>query len=258
LLVIRIRPFVGAASVWNFSILCGLCVLCGEIIWESRVDPKELFDRNWEALKRDPRGFEVFQEPLFESGEHPQDFVDHQCAFAASHIRRAKSLEILDVGSYRHFIMGLLAHFSVTSIDVRTRRPTVKNEAILTCDAKRLTLPDDYFDLVISLCALEHFGLGRYGDAFDPAADRQAFSEMVRVLRPGGSLIFSTTVTRAVPSIAFNAHRIYSLSMLQSLCLGLTCVEEKFYSHEKKRFCSFKEVTDKPRWWDVYCGCWKK
>jgi SAM-dependent methyltransferase len=222
------------------------------------LDPKGLYDQQWEALKRDPRGFELFQDPLFESGDHPQDFVDHQCAFASFHIQRVKPGKILDIGSYRHFILGLLAHYSVTTIDVRPRNPSVENEAILTCDAKRLTLPDDSFDLVVSLCALEHFGLGRYGDEFDPGADQKALSEMVRVLRPGGSLIFTTTITRAAPSIAFNAHRIYSHSMLQSFSAGLTLVEEKFYSHEKKGFCSFKEVTDKPRWWDVYCGCCKK
>lgn len=209
-------------------------------------------------MKGDPRGFELFQEPLFESGDHPQNFVDHQCAFAAFHIRRAKPEKILDIGSYRHFILGLLAHYSVTNIDVRPRNPSAENEAVLTCDAKRLTLPDHSFDLVVSLCALEHFGLGRYGDEFDPGADQKAFAEMVRVLRPGGSLIFTTTLTRAAPSIAFNAHRIYSLSMLQSFCAGLTSAEERFYSHEKKEFCSFQEVTDKPRWWDIYCGCWKK
>lgn len=220
--------------------------------------PKELYNQQWEALKRDPRGFELFQEPLFESGDHPQSFVDHQCAFASFHIQRGKPGKILDIGSYRHFILGLLAHYSVTTIDVRPRNPSVGNEAIVTCDAKRLTLPDDSFDWVVSLCALEHFGLGRYGDEFDPDADRKALSEMVRVLRPGGSLTFTTTITRAAPSIAFNAHRIYSRPMLQSFCTGLTLVEEKFYSHEKKGFCSFKEVTDKPRWWDVYCGCWGK
>ena len=222
------------------------------------MDPKELYNQQWEVFKENPRGFEVFQEPLFESGDHPQDFIDHQCAFAAFHLRRVQARKILDVGSYRHFILGLLAHSPVTSIDVRPRKPTVGNETLLTCDAKRLSKPDGSFDLVISLCALEHFGLGRYGDAFDPDADRKAFSEMVRVLQPGGSLIFTTTITRAAPSIAFNAHRIYDHSMLHAFCSGLACVEEKFYSHEKRGFCALKEVTDKPRWWDVYCGCWKK
>ena len=222
------------------------------------MDSKGQYNLHWEALKRDPRGFELSQEPLFESGDHPQNFVDHECAFASFHIQRVKPGKILDIGSYRHFILGLLAHYSVTTIDVRPRNPAVENETIVTCDAKKLTLPDDFFDLVVSLCALEHFGLGRYGDEFDPAADQKAFPEMVRVLRPGGSLILATTITRAAPSIAFNAHRIYSRPMLQSFCAGLTFVEEKFYSHEKKGFCSFKEVTDRPRWWDVYCGCWEK
>jgi len=222
------------------------------------VDPKEQFNRNWEALNRDPRGFGVFPEPLFESGDHPQDFIDYQCAFAAFHISRAEPRRILDIGSYRHFILGLLGHFSVTSLDVRPRKPTVANETIVTGDAKGLPLADATFDLVVSLCALEHFGLGRYGDEFDLAADRRSFAEMIRALRPGGSMIFTTTITRAAPSIAFNAHRIYDHRMVRDLCAGLACVEERFYSHEKRGFCSLEEVTDKPRWWDVYCGCWEK
>ena len=222
------------------------------------MDPKEQFDRNWEALNRDPRGFQVFPEPLFESGDHPQNFIDYQCAFAAFHLQRGKPRRTLDIGSYRHFVLGLLAHYAVTTLDVRPRKPTVENETIVTGDAKRLPLPDDSFDLVVSLCALEHFGLGRYGDEFDLDADRKSFSEMIRVLRPGGSLIFTTTITRAAPSIAFNAHRIYDHGMLRELCTGLTCVEERFYSHEKRGFCALEEVTDKPRWWDVYCGCLEK
>ena len=222
------------------------------------MDPKEQFNRNWEALNRDPRGFEVFPEPLFESGDHPQDFIDYQCAFAAFHISRAEPRRILDIGSYRHFFLGLLAHFSVTSLDVRPRKPTVANETIVTGDAKGLPLPDATFDLVVSLCALEHFGLGRYGDEFDLAADRRSLAEMIRALRPGGSMIFTTTITRAAPSIAFNAHRIYDHRMVRDLCTGLACVEERFYSHEKRGFCALEEVTDKPRWWDVYCGCWEK
>lgn len=210
------------------------------------------------ALKNDPRGFEVFQESVYEPGAHPENFIDYECAFAAFHIQRAKPQRILDIGSYRHFLLGLLAYYPVTSIDVRARKNTLRNESVLTCDAKNLTIPDDSFDLVLSLCALEHFGLGRYGDAFDPDADRKAFSEMIRVLNPGGLLLFTTTITRAVPSVAFNAHRIYSYPMLETFCSGLKCVEERFYSHEKIGFCTLQEVTDKPKGWDVYMGCWEK
>jgi SAM-dependent methyltransferase len=222
------------------------------------VEAKERYNLQWEALKSEPRGFDLFQEPIHESGTHPENFIDHECAFAAGHIRRARPQSILDVGSYRHFILGLLAHYRVTTVDVRPRKPVGENEVPVTGDAKKMIFPDDHFDLVLSLCALEHFGLGRYGDEFDPGADQKAFGEMVRVLRPGGSLIFTTTVTRAKPSVAFNAHRIYSHPMLQVLCAGLTCLEEKFYSHQKRDFGPLEEVTDKPKWWDVYCGCWRK
>jgi SAM-dependent methyltransferase len=164
----------------------------------------------------------------------------------------------LDVGSYRHFILGLLAYFQITTIDVRERKPIFPRERVITCDAKKLDLPDDSFDLVLSLCALEHFGLGRYGDEFDLHADQKAFAEMIRVLKPGGRVLFTTTITRARPSIAFNAHRIYNYEMLKAFCAGLTCLEEKFYSHKLKGFCSLEEVTTDPEWWDVYLGCWEK
>ena len=83
------------------------------------MDSKGQYNLHWEALKRDPRGFELSQEPLFESGDHPQNFVDHECAFASFHIQRVKPGKILDIGSYRHFILGLLAHYSVTAVEIR-------------------------------------------------------------------------------------------------------------------------------------------
>jgi len=216
------------------------------------------YSRDLAKLKKNTGGFRVFREPAYERGLHPENFVDYECAFAASHIRRANPGNVLDVGSYRHFILGLLANFSITTIDVRNREPTSPSEVVITCDAKKINLPDHSFDLVLSLCALEHFGLGRYGDEFDLRADQKAFGEMVRVLKPGGRLIFTTTITRAQPSIAFNAHRIYNREMLRSFCAGLICVEEKFYSHKMKGFCSLEEVTTDPKWWDIYLGCWEK
>jgi ubiquinone/menaquinone biosynthesis C-methylase UbiE len=110
----------------------------------------------------------------------------------------------------------------------------------------------------VSLSSIEHFGLGRYGDSYDLDADKKAFSEMRRVLKPGGILVFTTTITRARPSICFNAHRIYSYGMIKEFCAGMVCVEEKNYSKRLSRFCSLDEVTNSPKEWDVYCGCWKK
>lgn len=185
--------------------------------------------------------------------------MDFQCIFAASHLSRINPSNILDIGSYRVFILGMLAYSKVVTVDVRDRKPVLNNETVVTCDAKTLPLPSDSFDAVVSLCALEHFGLCRYGDEFDPEGDKKAFKEMVRVLKPGGHLIFTTTVTRSEPSIVFNAHRIYDMDMIRKFCSDLDVVDEKFYSMRSlKRGCAINEVTDKPGVWDIYCGYWKK
>lgn len=219
---------------------------------------REEYARNLEAWQRNPGRFEVFPEPVFDGGAHPENFVDFECAFAAWKIRRLAPRSILDIGSYRHFLLGLQAHFPVTTVDVRERQSLFPHETVLTGDAKNLGLADGSFDLVLSLCTLEHLGLGRYGDELDSEADAKAVREWVRVLKPGGHLIFSTTITRARPAVGFNAHRIYSHEMLREFCAGLAAEEERFYSHRLRAFCAPKEITAAPRGWDVYCGCWQK
>ncbi len=219
---------------------------------------KARYERNMAELRCDTRWRHVFRDLHYDIGDHPDGYIDAECAFAARHISARKPQTILDVGSYRHFILGLLAHYQVTTVDVRKRRPVAGNEVVVTCDAKNLKLPGDSFDVVVSLSVLEHLGLGRYGDEFDPEADGKAFQEMIRVLGPGGHLIFSTSITRAQPTIGFNAHRIYSYEMIRAFCADLISVNEKFYSHKMRAFCSMEQVTSEVRLWDVYCGCWKK
>src|SRR5262249_44066050 len=150
-----------------------------------------------------------------------------------------------------------LASRKVSTVDVRPRAPATANEMVITSDAKHLEVADASYDAVISLCSLEHFGLGRYGDELDLDADKKAVKEMVRVLKPGGVLILSTTVTRARPSIAFNGLRIYDYRMITEFRAGLSIVDECFVSNQFGA-CSFDRITDAPNGWDVYCGCWKK
>jgi SAM-dependent methyltransferase len=213
---------------------------------------------NLEKLSTDQSEFRVFRDLQYDSGDHPESYVDHECTFASQQIAVLNPKTVLDIGSYRQFVLGLLSHFDVTTVDVRGRKPISEKETVVTCDAKELPFPDASFDAVVSLCTIEHLGLGRYGDVFDPDADKFALREMARVLKPGGHLIFSTNISRARPSIAYNAHRIYSHEMLKKRCEGLSCAHERFYSTSLGRFCSFDEVTAEPEAWDVYCGCWAR
>lgn len=214
--------------------------------------------RRLRLCRKNAHGFRVFRDFWYDAGTVLHSWGHFECAFSAFHLGRIRPAALLDVGSNTYFVLGLLAHSKVTTVDVRHRPALTENETVVVCDAKKLDLPSDSFDCVTSMCSLEHMGLGRYGDEFDLDADKKGFQEMVRVLKPGGHLIFTTSVTRSAPSIAFNAHRIYDHGMIRSFCGGLRLVEERFYSHRVRNFCRFEEVTTRPRIWDVYCGCWAK
>jgi len=223
------------------------------------VDPelRAAYERDLRRV-REVSGVEVFSYPIFEGGAHPERYVDFECRFAAHHLRALRPRTLLDVGSYRHFVLGLSAFAEVTSVDVRPRGTELTTERVVDCDARSLALPDGAFDVVVSLSSVEHFGLGRYGDELDLGADAAAMAEMRRVLRPGGALVFTTSVTAGPPAIAFNAHRIYDLPAIRRLCAGLVPVQETLYSHALGRSCSLEELTRAPQGWDVYCGVWRK
>lgn len=64
-----------------------------------------------------------------------------------------------------------------------------------------------YCDSLSCLHAIEHFGLGRYGDPVDPQGYRHGIENMVALLKPSGLFYLSTPVGRA--RVEFNAHRVF-------------------------------------------------
>ena len=221
-------------------------------------DFREQYNRYLDELRRNSKVFKIVKAFRYDVGSHPKSHIDSQCEFAARNLSKKNLTSILDIGSYRHFVLGLIAGYKVTTLDIRKMNSSLDNETILVSDAKKIDIPSNSFDAVVSLCALEHFGLGRYGDEFDLDADKKAFNEMVRVLKPNGILIFTTTITRTAPSIAFNAHRIYDYEMIRALCEGLELGEEDFFSVKMSKFCPLEQVSNLPEDYDIYCGCWIK
>lgn len=214
--------------------------------------------RRYVILKRKPSTFKIYNFPIYQTGDHPRSYDNFECSFVANNLGKIEGKNILNIGSYRNFIIGLSSAFKVTTIDVRETPSEVLNETFVHSDVTNMTFPDNSFDIVISLCSLEHFGLGRYGDEFNLEADVMAVRQIKRVLKPEGRYFFSTTITRAHPSILFNADRIYNLQKIHGFTEGMNCVDEKVFSVSMGRECSFEEVTRKKKAWDIYCGCWKK
>ena len=134
-----------------------------------------------------PGPFQLFSEPVFEPEADPETFVDFECASAAGNIQGfgpgpssrsgPTGISFGSAGSFPGYDNGWCP----------TGAPPPRNGPDRY--VKKLDLPDRSFHLVLSLCTLEHLGLGRYGDTLDFEADDKAFREMMRVLKPGGHLI---------------------------------------------------------------------
>ena len=219
----------------------------------------EKYEYYFKQVKSNKRGFNAVKEYIYAQAEHPSSHIDVICEFAAHHLCNAKPKNILDIGAWRQFIIGMLSHYDVTTIDVRSRKSRLSNETIITCDAKDLNIDSNSFDAVVNIGGFYTFGLGRYRDEFDLDTDVKAFNEMVRVLKSGGILIFLASITPGHPVIRFNRCRIYNYEMIKKFCDGLDCVEERYISRRLKNFCSIDEIVEPINSvYDFYVGCWKK
>ena len=137
----------------------------------------------------------------------------HQDLLVAEQIFRANPERHLDVGSR---IDGFVAHVaSFRQIEVLDIRPLPDcghpNIHFRQCDLMQLDASlVGACESISCLHALEHFGLGRYGDKIDPDGHRKGFENLVRMLKPGGTLYLSFPIRE--PSVQFNAHRVFAPS----------------------------------------------
>ena len=133
-----------------------------------------------------------------------------QDLWAARQIHRARPVSHVDIGSrIDGFISHLLCFTPVTVIDIRPQPLKVAGLTFVQDDATELrTFSDASLQSVSSLHAVEHFGLGRYGDPVDPGAALRAMKSLQRVLGYDGRLYFAVPIGRE--RLEFNAHRIFA------------------------------------------------
>lgn len=130
----------------------------------------------------------------------------------AQKIYKASPEEHFDIGSrIDGFISHLLAmEQKVTLIDIRPLHISIKNLNFICADATNLTdIPNDSISSLSTLHAIEHFGLGRYGDTIDPEACFKVLQTFNRILKPGGMLYLSVPCQNH-NELQFNAHRIFN------------------------------------------------
>lgn len=141
----------------------------------------------------------------------------HQDLFIARKIHEANPEKHVDIGSRTDGFIAHVASFRrIELLDIRPIESTVKN--ISFRQANLMELPEDLInstDSISSLHAIEHFGLGRYGDPIDYWGYLKALKNITMMMKQGGTFYFSVPI--GPQRIEFNAHRVFSLSYLLSL-----------------------------------------
>lgn len=146
-----------------------------------------------------------------------------QDLWAARRIFATMPLVHYDVGSrVDGFVSSLLVFCRVTVVDVRELAP-IEGLASVVGNATALPFQDQSLRSMSSLHAMEHVGLGRYGDPIDAGGTGRAMAELARVVAPGGRLYFSVPVGRE--RTMFNAHRILSPKRVIDSMVGLELME---------------------------------
>lgn len=133
----------------------------------------------------------------------------HQDLWAARLIHEAAPARHLDVGSrIDGFIAHLLCFREVEVIDIRALASDIAGLQFTQADLmSNAPLTVEPADSVSCLHALEHFGLGRYGDPVRPDGWRTGLRNLASLVAPGGHLYLGVPIGQ--PAVEFNAQRIF-------------------------------------------------
>ena len=145
----------------------------------------------------------------------------HQDLLVARRIFLNKPTLHVDIGSrVDGFVAHVAAFRSIEVFDIRELTSKTPNITFKRIDlmAKLDVHMHGYCDSLSCLHAIEHFGLGRYGDPIRFDGHIVGLENIYQLLQPGGRLYFSAPI--GPQRIEFNAHRVFSLSYLLTLFKG--------------------------------------
>ena len=187
--------------------------------------------------------FPCFQEKEQESGVLAEHYF-YQDLHIARKIFRNNPVRHVDIGSR---IDGFVAHVAsfreIEVLDVRDLHLAIPNIRFTRANlaAKDFHLMD-YCDSLSCLHALEHFGLGRYGDPVDYEGHLTGWEHMFRMLKKGGKFYFSVPI--GDQRIEFNAHRVFSMAYLLGLIEKRYDIDSFAYINDVQEFIADAVIDD--------------
>jgi hypothetical protein len=133
----------------------------------------------------------------------------------------------LDIGSrIDGFVSHLLTFMDVTLFDIRSNQNIIPGLNFVKVDVQDKVKVREYFetfDSVSSLHAIEHFGLGRYGDSLDTNGHINGLMNISRCVKKNGYLYISFPVGKN--EVHFNAQRILEPDWPSKMLIGFVLEE---------------------------------
>jgi SAM-dependent methyltransferase len=189
----------------------------------------------------------------YESSGSTAGHYFYQDLLVARRIFERRPLRHVDVGSR---VDGFVAHVAAfREIEVFDIRPLkIAIPSIVFRQSDLMNTPDglkNYCDSLSCLHALEHFGLGRYGDPVDLLGHVKGFKSLADILKPGGMLYCSVPI--GPERIDFNANRVFAISTILDLVRPGFEVESFSYVDDAGELHEHVTLTEQTT--TANCGC---
>lgn len=160
----------------------------------------------------------------YQEGGSTKDEYFIQDLQVARWIYQANPVKHVDIGSrIDGFVTHVASFREIEVFDIRPVSSTIPGIHFKQADLMKSSQSwNNYCDSLSCLHALEHFGLGRYGDPIDPMGYQSGLNNMANILQSGG--LFYLSVPIGIERVEFNAQRIVDPINLNKLATsyGLT------------------------------------
>lgn len=197
--------------------------------------------KRFKALMKDPSEFPikasrpVFTDKKMQAGSLRDYFI--QDLYMAQKIFKANPRKHVDIGSrIDGFVANVASFREIELLDIRDVKSTIPNVVFKQADMmNEASITADYCDSISCLHALEHFGLGRYGDPVDPDGHLKGIKNITKMLVEGGKSYFSVPI--GPQRVEFNGHRVFSMPYLLNILsdydiLSFSYIDDYFHLHK--------------------------
>lgn len=151
----------------------------------------------------------------FETSGSMSGHYFHQDLLIAQKVYKNNPEKHVDIGSRTDGFVSHVAVFrKIEIIDIREQKSGTDNIVFKQINFME-EIPKEYNEYtgsISSLHAIEHFGLGRYGDPIDADGYTKGLTNIKKMLRTGGKFYFSVPI--GTQRVEFNAHRVFSIKYL--------------------------------------------